>query len=231
MDSMALRPWPARPAAAVTRQAIRYYTDELRWPVVLGHGLRRGGRCSCGDRTCPRPGAHPDPAHDWLLPGCGGAPVGVAARRAVAPSVLVPLGARFDVLDVPLAAALQAVTRLERMGTRSGPVLAGPDGRARFLVETGAAAAFPRLLYTTGWDDAPLDLRAHGAGAFVAMPPSRVPGGAVRWLRHPAASATTEPPQARLLLGTLAYSCHRGPGLGDRSVPGVRRLHGVQPVG
>ncbi|MDG4862943.1 DNA primase, partial [Streptomyces sp. T-3] len=33
--------------------------------------------------------------------------------------------------------------------------------------------------------------------------------GPVRWLRAPELDSATHPPQARLLLGTLAYVCHR----------------------
>ncbi|NDZ98281.1 DNA primase, partial [Streptomyces sp. SID10116] len=43
-------------------------------------------------------------------------------------------------------------------------------------------------------------------------PPSDRGGlGPVRWLRAPALDSATNPPQARLLLGTLAYVAHRSP--------------------
>lgn len=61
-----------------------------------------------------------------------------------------------------------------------------------------------------GWDDADLDLRALGPGSYITAPPSDLGGlGPVRWLRPPVPDTAVAPPQARLLLGTLAYICHR----------------------
>jgi hypothetical protein len=61
-----------------------------------------------------------------------------------------------------------------------------------------------------GWDDpASLDLRGLGPGTYLTAPPSDLGGrGPVRWLRPPALD-TTGLPEARLLLGTLAYVAHR----------------------
>lgn len=115
-------------------------------------------------------------------------------------------GLGFDVLDVPEAVGCQALVRLERMGVRLGPVLAGPGGRALFLVAPHTAETLPDLLYKTGWDDARLDLACHGAGSSVPAPPTPL----TRWLRRPTPETAAGPPEARLLLGTLAYACHRG---------------------
>jgi hypothetical protein len=124
--------------------------------------------------------------------------------------VLLPVGRSFDLLDVPEQAGCQALVRLERMGTRLGPVLASPAGRTLFFVTPGAAEQLPELLYRMGWDDASLDLSCHGIGSYVAAPPTVLPGlGAMRWLRQPTADSAAHPPEARLLLGTLAYACHR----------------------
>ncbi len=65
-------------------------------------------------------------------------------------------------------------------------------------------------LYRMGWDDADLGLRCLGHGEHVTAPPSDRGGlGPVRWLRPPALDNADSPPHARLLLGTLAYVCHR----------------------
>ncbi|WP_049660200.1 bifunctional DNA primase/polymerase, partial [Kitasatospora sp. MY 5-36] len=126
-------------------------------------------------------------------------------------AVLFPTGRAFDVLDVPEQAGLQALVRLERMGTQVGPVLAPPTGRLQFLVAAGTARRLPDLLYRMGWDDAALDLVCHGEGGHVAAPPTVLGGlGPVRWLRRPTRDNAGCPPEARLLLGTLAYACHRG---------------------
>ena len=114
-------------------------------------------------------------------------------------------GLGFDVLDVPEQAGYQALVRLERMGLRPGPVLAA-ESRALFLVAPHTAEVLPDLLYRTGWDDAALDLRCHGLGGSVPAPPTAL----TRWLRPPTPESAARPPEARLLLGTLAYACHRG---------------------
>ncbi len=111
---------------------------------------------------------------------------------------------------MPEQAGLQALVRLERMGTQVGPVLAAPTGRLQFLVAAGTARQLPELLYRMGWDDAALDLACHGEGSYVAAPPTVLDGlGPVRWLRRPTRDNAGCPPEARLLLGTLAYACHR----------------------
>ncbi|MCC3779948.1 bifunctional DNA primase/polymerase, partial [Streptomyces sp. UNOB3_S3] len=119
----------------------------------------------------------------------------------------------FDVLEVAEAAGRHALARLERMGVPLGPVALTPDGRALFLVAPGAAAELPQLLYRMGWDDARLDLRGLGRGDHITAPPSDYAGlGPMRWLLPPALDTAGCPPEARLLLGTLAYVCHRSAG-------------------
>ncbi|NEC53641.1 DNA primase, partial [Actinospica acidiphila] len=55
-----------------------------------------------------------------------------------------------------------------------------------------------------------LDLRGLGRGTHITAPPSDRAGlGPVRWLRSPALDSASRPPEARLLLGTLAYVAHR----------------------
>jgi hypothetical protein len=59
-----------------------------------------------------------------------------------------------------------------------------------------------------GWDDAELDLRCHGEGDYIFAPPSPLGLlGTAEWIRAPEEGRAL--PEARLLLGTLAYACHR----------------------
>ncbi|MDT0308208.1 bifunctional DNA primase/polymerase [Streptomyces sp. DSM 44917] len=194
--------------------AVAEYTGVRGWDVVPGaRAVRRPGAlaaCSCGSPACRAPGAHP--VDDRLTVPAGATPEQArhAWSRAPGAAVLLPTGSAFDVLDVPAAAGLLALPRLERMGVPLGPVAAAPHGRAWFLVAPGAAAELPQLLYRMGWDGAALDLRALGPGEHITAPPSDHAGlGPVRWLRPPGAGGTPPPP-ARLLLGTLAY-CSRRP--------------------
>lgn len=203
LGHLRLAPLGARRRTKVTAsQAAAEYTGRWGWAVALtGRAAdHTPAACHCGSARCAAPGLHP-------VPGCE-----TGARTADADgSVLFPTGRAFDVLDVPEQAGLQALVRLERMGTQVGPVLSAPTGRLQFLVAPGTARRLPDLLYRMGWDDAALDLACHGEGSYVAAPPTVLPGlGPVRWLRRPTRDNAGCPPEARLLLGTLAYACHRG---------------------
>lgn len=185
------------------------FTGLWGWDVAPG-ARAADGCCSCGDARCAAPGAHRlDFAAD-IPAGAGLDKVTRAWGEVPGAAMLLPTGRTFDVLDVAEAAGRRALVRMERMGVPLGPVTATPEGRAQFLVAPGAAAELPALLYRMGWDDAALDLRGLGPGAHITAPPSDRGGlGPVRWLRPPALDSTANPPPARLLLGTLAYVCHR----------------------
>jgi hypothetical protein len=200
-----------RRARAGVYATVAEYVALYGWSVAPGaRAARGGGGCSCGDAECVRPGAHP-------LVFAGEIPAGSAPEQAVeawaqvpGAAVLLPVGRSFDVIDVAEASGRRALVRLERMGLRLGPVLLTPTGRAQFFVAPGAAAELPHLLYRMGWDDAELDLRCLGPGDHVTAPPSDLGGhGQVSWLRAPLPDCVPQPPEARLLLGTLAYISHR----------------------
>ncbi|MFF8847011.1 bifunctional DNA primase/polymerase [Streptomyces sp. NPDC015127] len=191
--------------------AVAEYTGLWGWSVIPG-ARAAAGRCSCGDTGCAAPGAHP---LDFALEVPPGATLDEAAKawsEVPGAALMLPVGRAFDVLDVAAPAGHRAMVRMERMGLRLGPVSQTPEGRCQFLVAPGAAAGLPRLLYRMGWDDADLDLRCLGPGEHITAPPSDRGGlGPVRWLRAPSPDTAVAPPEARLLLGTLAYVCHRSP--------------------
>ncbi|MEU6735006.1 bifunctional DNA primase/polymerase [Streptomyces physcomitrii] len=180
------------------------------WDTVPGARAAEG-RCSCGTPDCPSPGAHPLDFAPLVPAGAGLGEVTEVWGAFPGAAVMLPVGRSFDVIEVAETAGRRALARLERMGLPLGPVALTPQGRAQFLVAPGAAAQLPTLLYRTGWDDAALDLRGLGPGSHITAPPSdRGGAGPVRWLRSPAlADAARRPPEARLLLGTLAYVAHR----------------------
>lgn len=190
------------------------YTGLWGWDVVPGARAARGGRvsCSCGSANCPSPGAHPLSFAPQVPAGATLDDATAAWAEVPGAAVLLPVGRSFDVLEVAEAAGRHALTRLERMGLPLGPVALTPHGRALFFVAPGAAAELPQLLYRMGWDDTRLDLRGLGPGDHITAPPSDFAGlGPMRWLRPPALDTADRPPEARLLLGTLAYVCHRSP--------------------
>ncbi|UCM90717.1 bifunctional DNA primase/polymerase [Streptomyces marincola] len=217
-DLKDLRLSPRRPGRAdrtPVTTAVAEYTGLWGWDVAPGARAVRGsgplGRpvCSCGARACPAPGAHPLPRGRVVPAGATLDDVLRTWARTPDAAVLLPTGDRFDVLEVPEAAARCALPRLERMSIPLGAVALAPHRVAWFLVAPGAAAGLPHLLYRMGWDAALPGLRALGTGHHITAPPSGHAGrGPVRWLRAPGLE-TAAPPPARLLLGTLAYACHR----------------------
>lgn len=204
-----MRSGSRRRGRATECTAVAEYTGLWGWDVVPG-ARAAGGRCSCGARDCAAPGAHPLDFRPEVPAGATLDEVTRAWSGVPGAAVLLPVGRGFDIIDVAEQAGCRALVRLERMGLPLGPVLATPAGRTYFFVAPGAAAELPELLYRMGWDDADLDLHGLGPGSHVPAPPSEVPGlGPVRWLRPPSLDTAADPPQARLLLGTLAYICHR----------------------
>ncbi|MFC7992719.1 bifunctional DNA primase/polymerase [Streptomyces pilosus] len=187
------------------------YTGLWGWDVVPGVRAAAPGVCSCGRAGCRAPGAHPLGHAPVIRAGAPLDEVTAVWSEFPGASLMLPVGRAFDAIEVARPAGCHALARLERMGLPVGPVTATPDGRAQFFVSPGAAAALPELLYRMGWDDpAALDLRGLGAGAHITAPPSDRGGlGPVRWLRSPALDSASRPPEARLLLGTLAYVAHR----------------------
>ncbi|EGJ74476.1 hypothetical protein STTU_1687 [Streptomyces sp. Tu6071] len=189
--------------------AVAEFTGLWGWDVAPGARIEAGG-CSCGDAACGAPGAHPLRRARPVRAGATLADATAAWSRWPGAALMLPVGSAFDVLDVAERAGRHALARLERMGLPPGPVALTPQGRAQFYVAPGSAAALPRLLARAGWDDARLDLRALGTGAYVTAPPSDRGGrGPVSWLRAPSLDTALRPPEVRLLLGTLAYVAHR----------------------
>ncbi|MEV0850334.1 bifunctional DNA primase/polymerase [Streptomyces sp. NPDC049954] len=185
------------------------FTGLWGWDVAPG-ARTAAGVCSCGVASCTAPGAHPLDSTGTVHAGATLDEVAAAWSQWPGAALMLPVGLAFDVIDVSESVGLHALARMERMGLPLGPVAVTPQGRAQFFVAPGAAAALPRLLYRAGWDDADLDLHGLGSGSFITAPPSDRGGlGPVRWLRAPAPDTAFRPPEARLLLGTLAYVAHR----------------------
>lgn len=190
--------------------AIAEFTGLWGWEVALGTRAA-AGTCSCGEPSCPAPGAHPLDFAPRLKAGARLDEVTELWSEYPGAAALLPVGRNFDVIEVAEPAGRHALTRLERMGLPLGPVTATPDGRAHFFVAPGAAAGLPDLLYRMGWDTpSALDLRGLGPGTYITAPPSDRGGlGPATWLRPPDLDSATRPPEARLVLGTLAYVAHR----------------------
>ncbi len=148
--------------------------------------------------------------------------------------VRLPLGLRFDVLDVPAEAGRSALRHL----VPGSPVALQGD-RMRLLVAAGSKEELPGLLDWLEWGTLALDLTAVGEGGLMeapvppgwgstarARPPSIRSGvlrGAAVWLRPPGPGCEVEAslptlsalggggdaPDLVRLLNTVATQCHR----------------------
>ncbi|MGW1586933.1 bifunctional DNA primase/polymerase [Streptomyces sp. NPDC002386] len=202
---------PQQRGQSLLETAVRY-AEERHWDVFPGTWLESVGgvqHCSCGDASCPAPGAHPA-RPDWAAQATGSATV---ARRMwqqqPAASILLPTGLTFDAVSVPESAGFLALARMERMELTLGPVTLTPDRRMQFLVLPGAAAKVPELVRKLGWSPASLDLAVLGEGNYVAAPPTRFGSrGAVQWACRPT-PANRWLPDAEELIPPLAYACGR----------------------
>ena len=151
------------------RRAAQRYADR-GWRVVPGAALIND-RYVCGP-LCPTVACHP--AVDRWQTMASAESSDVDGWWSTSPfSVLLATGHAFDVIEVPARiGAIAART------TTFGPVAVTPTGRWMFLVEPGETLR-PEL-------SAQLDIVLHGAGSWIPAPPTRTPGGRIRWETHPA---------------------------------------------
>ena len=181
-----------------------------RWCRARGPS-RGGGACSCGDSACKQPGAHPLAAGAEVPGRCGPR----AGRRGVGPGA-----GRVG------AAARRAVLRRDRGGGGARAAGDGADGADGAAPGPGAADAVgagavlrraraPRpncRICSTGWAGTTRGSTCAAWGPATMSPlPRRTSPGSARsaGCAEPPLDAAAQPPEARLLLGTLAYVCHR----------------------
>ncbi len=222
-----LRRGRRKEAGRLAAAAVDYAS--MGWPVCLGAHLRAGrsrqsravtathgrirdtGRtCSCDRIGCPAPAAHPiSPA--WQIEASTD-PEEVARWWRARPeaNIILVTGRVFDALDVPAAAGLAAVTRMEQAGVRAGPVALTAEGQALFFVATRGAPADEDEWWSCHLDCEPDDfapvagLRWHTRESFVVGPPSRSARGTAQWIRGPREHPL---PDALRLIGFLSDAC------------------------
>jgi hypothetical protein len=187
----------------------------MGWACSPGaHPLTDGDRaCSCDRVGCPDPGAHPVSA-TW------------ARQAEVDPDVLtrwwnerpqaniiLPTGRIFDVFDVPAAAGLMALDRIDREDVPVGPVAVSGGERHLFFVATRGAPVDEDEWWSCHLDCSPENvaetpgMRWHCRDSYVVAPPSVLPyGREVSWIRPPDGAALPDPLR---LLEILADSCEQ----------------------
>ena len=205
------RGWTQRCEPVSALEAALWYATH-GWPVLPGAELTtHAGRatCTCGNRECAAPGAHPQTGALGQASTDASVVYWMWTLRPYAPIVL-PTGSRFDVLEVPAAAGGRALHRLRGCGLPVGPVAADQD-RYYFLVTPQYRGDFDERVTQLGIPE--LHLGYQGAGGWVILPPSklapsRLPRRELRWEHHPQVAAGPVP-NASALLGTVAYAATR----------------------
>ncbi|GII93597.1 bifunctional DNA primase/polymerase [Sinosporangium siamense] len=179
------------------------------WAASPGaHPLARGARaCSCDRVGCPEPGGHPlSPA--WRIQAT--TDTSLLTRwwqHDPEANIVLPTGRVFDVFDVPHAAGMAALQRMDAKGQTTGPVAEQGD-RVLFFVATRGAPEDDDEWWSCDLDCDPATidetpgLRWHCRDSYVLAPPSTLPsGGTVTWLRPPSGLPLPDP---LVLLAELA---------------------------
>jgi hypothetical protein len=185
------------------------FAAQWQWPVLPGVApdARRPGRCGCPDPDCTVPGAHP------FDPGLLAATTDARmvrwwwTNRPAAPIVLATGGKAPCAVSLPALPAARALTALDRVGIRLGPVVASPT-RWAILVKPYSMEQLGELLYAK--DFVPGSLRFHGEGGYLALPPSRTGAGPIRWERAPLpGSAAPWVPDVEAVVDTVVEALTR----------------------
>lgn len=211
--------WPVLPGATVRpqRSSSQAKRSRLRRAAPTGARLSwpaAGPACGCEDQGCAVPGAHPvDP--ELLAATTDARMVRWWWTNRPGASLLLATGGRAPcALSLPATAGEGALAELDARGVRLGPVTAT---RSRFalLVQPYDLEELGELLYAQDW--VPSSLRFHGTGGYVALPPSSVGGGRVRWKREPEQGATgVWLPSMRSVLDVLVEASATAPDTGSR---------------
>ncbi|MEV4944543.1 bifunctional DNA primase/polymerase [Streptomyces sp. NPDC053755] len=220
--------WPVLPGVGLkattrttTRSAARTATWATRrtatWTAEGGAAASdeaRGAGCACPDPECVVPGAHP------FDPGLLAATTDERmirwwwTRRPDAPLLLATGGGAPCAVSLPAVAGARALTALDAMGMRLGPVVATPT-RWSLLVAPYSLERLGELLYAK--DSVPSSLRFHGEGGYLLLPPSVAGTGQVRWERAPlAGSARPWLPDVEAVVDALVEASTGAPGGGSR---------------
>ncbi|MDQ0795149.1 bifunctional DNA primase/polymerase [Streptomyces sp. B1I3] len=212
---------PRREGSSAQLDAALTCATAWKWPVLPGAGLavsgvrgERGRGCACPDPECAVPGAHP------FDPGLLAATTDTRmvrwwwTSRPAAPVVLATGGRAPCALSLPAVAGARALTALDGMGLRLGPVVATPT-RWSVLVAPYTLERLGELLHAQ--DRVPGSLRFHGEGGYLVLPPSEIGTGQVRWVRPPSSDGG-EPwlPDVESVLDALVEASNSAPDGGSR---------------
>ncbi|MEU6643292.1 bifunctional DNA primase/polymerase [Saccharomonospora sp. NPDC046836] len=142
------------------------------WPVLPGTYPGAGDDGAAGSTW-----TRPVPAHDDWRQRLGAHPQQVAAWWTGRPySLLVATGTMVDAIEVDDQLGRRAATLLRATG-HPAPIIALPNGRWLFLTTT--TDRLPSVLADSD------DIRWHGEGSYIPLPPTPFEHGVVHWRVKP----------------------------------------------
>lgn len=146
----------------------------LNWPLSVGYRHRPRQGCTCGDPSCPAPGAHPRSDSPIFFN-----PELIIAELEESPGAgLIAWTTRFDALVLPRAVGMAAMVVLERVA-QVPCIVTGESVILLVLPATGRYAS-------VACGD--LEVRS-GSGNWIAVPPSH----GTRWDTPPWVPQTNSP--------------------------------------
>src|SRR4051794_15523485 len=196
------------------REALLLAAASAGLPLAPAAHPAPGYRCSCDRVGCPTPARHPVSFAWQTQSTTDRSQIERWARHQPQANFITATGMVHDVLDVPLEAGRDALTRLLAAGVDVGPVAesGGTGDQARMLFFTATRGTpededewWPCELdcHPETMDEHP-GLRWHCRGSYVLVPPASLPGEqAVAWLR----GIDHALPDPLTLLETLTDAC------------------------
>lgn len=163
-----MRPINTRDPATAARAYLA-----LNWPLAVGHRNRPQGGCTCGDASCPTPGAHPPPGR---LPRLTEADVGEVVQALPGVS-LIAVTERFDALLLPQRVAMAAMVTLDKISPV--PCIQTQSGHSAALLVLPATGRYAAV-------NGRVEVRT-GPNGWLALPPSHQ----LRWDTPPWIEPTT----------------------------------------
>jgi hypothetical protein len=190
--------------------AALFYARDLGWAVAPGcHQTNQTHRdyldyTRCRRSDCAAAEPHPADGPGDLAATRDAALIGAWWQRMPGAPVLLAVGQRFDLLDIPGHAAPEALPSLTLTGYRLGPVAQTRGDRVLVWVRADTrvlADAHERLR----WPYADLDLHVRGVGDYILAPPC----GGTRWLNPPIPYTEPTLPHCADIIGVIAHTCRQ----------------------
>jgi hypothetical protein len=164
------------------------------WPVIPGATTTPTGRCSCGNRACALPGAHPIPAWETIATTDLDRVSAWWSGSLPTRPIVLPTGGVFDAWLVPRVLGALAERIIERAPAPFPALGRSHRGQWMFLTQPASSPLLPS------------GVKRLTTGSWLIAPPTRTPLGRNRWVWVPRPGHL---PPASHLVAVLADAAER----------------------